>query len=47
MKNVVANLGFILQTTGILIALPIIVAFYYQEESSLVSSNSPNGRWKD
>ena len=36
MKNVLANLGFILQFTGILMIIPIIVGFYYNETFSLI-----------
>ncbi|MEM5875061.1 MAG: potassium transporter TrkG [Candidatus Aenigmatarchaeota archaeon] len=36
-KSVVSNLGFVLQTAGILMILPIVVSFYYQEKDSLIS----------
>ncbi|MEM0333158.1 MAG: potassium transporter TrkG, partial [Candidatus Aenigmatarchaeota archaeon] len=36
-KSIISNLGFVLQTAGILIILPIIVAFYYEEKESLIS----------
>lgn len=36
-KSVVANLGFVLQVAGVLIILPIIVAFCYQEKESVIS----------
>ncbi|MEM5832135.1 MAG: potassium transporter TrkG [Candidatus Aenigmatarchaeota archaeon] len=36
-RSIISNLGFILQTSGILIFLPIIFAFYYQEKEPLIS----------
>ncbi|MDI6826171.1 MAG: potassium transporter TrkG [Candidatus Aenigmarchaeota archaeon] len=37
MKPVLANLGFVLQIAGILILLPILVAYYYNEMDALIS----------
>jgi trk system potassium uptake protein len=37
MKVVVANLGFILQTTGVITLLAVIPAFIYHEQTSLIS----------
>jgi trk system potassium uptake protein TrkH len=36
MKPILANLGFILQIAGILILLPIVIAFYYNEFNALI-----------
>jgi trk system potassium uptake protein TrkH len=37
MKPILDNLGFVLQIAGILILLPILVAFYYNEMNALIS----------
>jgi len=36
-RALISNLGFILQTAGILIILPILVAFFYQEKDSALA----------
>jgi trk system potassium uptake protein len=37
MKALIANLGFIFQVTGLLMIIPIITAYYYNEQEPLVS----------
>jgi hypothetical protein len=37
MKPVLANLGFVLQTTGLLILLSVVVAFLYDEKEAVIS----------
>lgn len=37
MKPVLANLGFVLQMSGLFIILPILTAFYYNETNPLIS----------
>lgn len=36
-KSIITNLGFVLQTAGILIILPIIFSFYYKEEQASIA----------
>ncbi len=37
MKAILANLGFVLQTAGLFLIIPIIAAFYYNEVQPLIS----------
>lgn len=37
MKPILANIGFIFQIAGMLLTIPIVVAFYYNETSALIA----------